>query len=123
VGESKVDKEKLTRGGRGPQGLAQDNVDLVIDGETVTVRVRAMNRGELLYGGKLNDSKGQLEMEAYILSSCLIDPEMSMEDVAAWQSSGGAMECQPAVLKIQQLSGVSKEAAKSDVPGDGEDRS
>lgn len=116
-----MDKNKLTRGGAGPAGLPQDTVDIEVDGETVTVTVRGMNRGELLHAGKLND-KGQAEMEQYVLSSCMLDPEMTVEDVAEWQASGAAMECQPVVHKINELSGVGQGAAKSGLSGDGEDR-
>lgn len=115
-----MDKALLTRGGAGPVGLPQDDVDIPGVG---TVRVRAMNRGELLHAGKLNEAKGQQAMEAYVLSSCLVDPEMSLDDVAAWQTSGAAMECQPVVAKINELSGVGKGAAKSDLHGDGDDGS
>ncbi len=55
-----MDKTLLTRGGRGPVGLPEDDVDLVIDGQAVTVRVRGMNRGEMLMLGKLSDDKGKL---------------------------------------------------------------
>jgi len=107
----------LTRGGAGPQGLPQDDVEIPGVG---TVRVRAMNRGELLMAGKLNEDKGQQAMEAYVLSACLLDPEMTLDDVAAWQTSGAAMECQPVVAKINELSGVGKDAQKSAVAGDGD---
>lgn len=110
-----MDKELLTRGGAGPAGLPQDNVEVPGVG---TLRVRAMNRGELLYAGKLNEDKGQGAMEAYVLSSCLVDPQMTLDDVADWQTSGAAMECQPVVAKINELSGVGKGAQKSDLPSD-----
>lgn len=114
-----MDKSKLTRGGAGPAGLPTDTVDITVNGEELTVQVRALNRGELLISGKIGDD-GQAAMERYILSCALLDPEMSLEDVADWQASGAAMECQPVLNKINVLSGVSKGSAKSDVPGDGE---
>lgn len=114
-----MDKEKLTRGGAGPVGLPQDDVEVLGIG---TVRVRGMNRGELLMGGKLGeDGKNQRAMERFVLSSCMVDPEMTLEDVDAWMSSGPAMEIQPVVQKINELSGVGQGAAKSGLPADGDD--
>jgi hypothetical protein len=115
-----MDKELLTRGGAGPAGLPEDDVEVPDVG---TVRVRAMNRGELLTAGKLNVDKGQRDMERYVLSSCMVDPPMSLEDVDAWFAAGPAMEVQPVVHKINELSGVGKDAAKSGVPGNGDDGS
>lgn len=117
-----MDKNKLTRGGAGPAGLPQDTVDIEIDGVTETLIVRGMNRGELLTAGQLSD-KGQRDMERYVLSSCLIDPEMTLDDVDEWFASGPGMEVQPVVHKINELSGVGKGAAKSGVPTDGENGS
>lgn len=115
-----MDKATLTRGGAGPAGLPQDTVDLVIDGETVTVTVRAMNRGELVHGGKLSNTKGQIEVERYLLSACMIDPVMTLEDVDAWMNAGAALEIQPVVEKINELSGIAQGADKSDVHSDGD---
>lgn len=114
-----MDKTALTRGGAGPVGLPEDDVEIPGVG---TVRVRAMNRGELLTAGKIGDEgRNQVAMERYVLSSCMVDPQMTLEDVDAWFASAPAMEVQPVVAKINELSGVGKGAAKSDVPGDGDD--
>jgi len=113
-----VDKEKLTRGGAGPVGLPQGEADVPGIG---TVLVRAMNRGELLMGGKLGEEgRNQAAMERYVLSSCMVDPEMTLEDVDAWMAAAPAMEIQPVVQKINELSGVGRDAAKSDLHGDGD---
>ena len=113
-----MDKTKLTRGGAGPTGLPQDDVEIPGVG---SIRVRAMNRGELLMAGKIgDDGKNQRAMEMYVLSSCVLDPEMTQDDVADWMASAPAMEIQPVVQKINELSGVSQGAAKSDVHGDGD---
>jgi hypothetical protein len=113
-----VDKEALTRGGAGPVGLPEGDAEIPGIG---TVRVRGMNRGEVLHGNKLNESGGQLALERYVLSSCMLDPRMTEDDVAAWQESGAAMECQPVLHRINELSGIGKGAEKSGVPGDGDE--
>jgi hypothetical protein len=107
-----VDKELLTRGGAGPAGLPEGDVEIEGIG---TVRVRGMNRGEVLYGNKLNETQGQLALESYVLSACMLDPKMTEADVAAWQQSGAAMECQPVLHRINELSGIGKVAEKSGV--------
>lgn len=113
--------EELTRGGTGPEGLREGNVTVLYRGTRRRVRVRAMNRGELLMSGKLNIEQGQAVMEQYVLSSCLLAPRMTREQVAKWQESGEAMECQPILTKINRLSGVGRDAAKSALSGDGAD--
>lgn len=107
-----MDKEALTRGGAGPVGLPTGEVEIEGIG---TVKVRGMNRGEVLYGNKLNETKDQLALERYVLSSCMLDPVMTEDDVAAWQQSGAAMECQPVLHRINELSGIGKGAEKSGV--------
>lgn len=112
-----MDKSRLTRGGAGPVGLPTGTVDVVIDGVNEVIEVRGMNRGEMLHLGKLSDNEGQAVAEQYMLSSCMLDPKMTMEDVADWQTSGPGMEMHPVVLKVNALSGAGKDAEKSGVPG------
>lgn len=110
-------KETLTRGGAGPVGLPEDDVEVPSIG---WVRVRAMNRGEVMHSNKLNETKGQLALEQYVLSSCMLAPQMTEADIADWQTGSAAMECQPVLRKINELSGIRQGAQKSDVPSDGE---
>lgn len=105
-----MDKCLLTRGGAGPAGLPEGEVEIPGVG---TVKVRGMNRGELLYIGKFNGDA--IASEQYVLSACMLDPQMSKEDVAAWQQSGPAMEAQHVLQKINELSGIGKDAEKSRV--------
>lgn len=110
-----MNKEQLTRGGRGPVGLPEDVVEVEGVG---TVRVRAMNRGEVLNMQSYADKKVS---EQYMLSCTLIDPAgMTMEDVADWQAASVAMEIEPVTDKVAHLSGILKDSPKSDVQSDGE---
>jgi len=113
-----VDKEALTRGGAGPKGLPEDDVEIPGIG---TVRVRALNRGEMIMVGKLSDTAGQQRAEQYMLACALLDPAgMTEADVADWQSSSVGMEIHPVVLRVNELSGATKESLKSDIPSDGD---
>lgn len=109
-----MDKERLTRGGRGPQGLPVDTIDIEVDGEVETLTVRGLNRGEMITLGKLSDDEGQEVAERYMLSCALIDPaDMTREDVAAWQESSPGMEMHPVIQLVNALSGAGKVAEKS----------
>lgn len=113
-----MDKEALTRGGAGPQGLPTAEVPIPDVG---TVTVRALNRGELIEMGKRADRDGQAVAEQYMLSCALLDPAgMTMADVADWQASSVGMEMHDVVLKVNEMSGATKESLKSDLPADGD---
>lgn len=113
----RASKEALTRGGAGPKGLPEDDVEVPGIG---MVHVRALNRGEMIHLGKLSDDKGQAVAEQYMLSCAMLDPQMTQEDIADWQTSGPGMEMHPVVMKINALSKATQEDHKSDLPGDGE---
>ena len=98
-----MDKELLFR----PR-LPEGEIDIPGVG---TVRVRGMSRWEMLTAGKL-ESKGTIAMERAMLAFGMVDPAMTEDEVAQWQKASPASEIQPVVLKINELSGLGKEAPK-----------
>jgi hypothetical protein len=105
-----MDKSALVR----PR-LSEEDVEIPGVG---TVRVRALSRAEAL---KVTDTEMPVaRMEQLLLSMAMLDPVMSEQDVAEWQSAASAGELEPITKVIQRLSGLAQGAAKSGVPGDGE---
>lgn len=95
-----------------------DTVDVEVDGETVTVTVRGLSRAEYVVATKGDD---QLQSERRLLALALVDPVMAEHDVAAWQKlPGTTMEINRVCMKVNELSGIGKDAAKSEVPGAGD---
>jgi hypothetical protein len=106
-----MDKAALTTG----RTLAEEAVPIPGVGE---VRVRALSRAEALQvTGK---EMPVAVMEQKLLSMAMVDPVMSEQDVAQWQAAASAGELEPITKVIQRLSGLQQGAAKSRVPGDGE---
>jgi hypothetical protein len=99
--------------------LEEDDVELPGLG---TVRVRALTRAEVLRGQKTHS--GTAEIERFMISTGMVDPIMTEDEVAAWQRRAPAGELDPVAYRIQQLSkmdtGADKEQYKSlrDEPGD-----
>lgn len=82
-------------------------VDVEIPGRG-TVRVRAMTRHEL-HTFKSKDS-GLVERK--VIAASLVDPVLTVEDVARWQVAAPAGELTGLIEAIQELSGLSDGAAK-----------
>jgi len=97
-----------------PSGMPEADVDVPGVG---TVRVRGLSRWELITAQKLEGKT--LEQERFILSKAMLDPQMGEDDIAAWQKVSGPMEINAVAEKVNELSGIGKGAAKSGVPGDG----
>jgi hypothetical protein len=83
-----------------------------------TVTVRALSRWEMIHVFKLESNRHKQEQAA--LAFGLVDPAMTEDDVAAWQKAAPAMEIEAVARKINELSGIGKDAAKSHVSGDGD---
>lgn len=84
------------------------------------ITVRGLSRFELLLAGKLADDKGTASMEQHMLSMAMVDPEMSVKDVEAWQKASPAGEMAPIVALVNRLSGVGQGADKSGLSEAGE---
>lgn len=94
--------------------LTEDGVEL---GGLGTVRVRALNR---LEAGLVQRVPGGWEaQERKMLALGMVDPKITEDEALRWQEAGGAGEIQKVTQKISELSGMTEEAPKSGVPGDG----
>jgi hypothetical protein len=108
-----MDASALTNPGR----IGTDTHEIDGVGE---VKFRGMTRFELHKAGQIGEQHGAAAQEAFILSCCLLDPVMSEAQVKEWQKAAPAGEIAPLQRKINVLSKIGKDAAKSDVQGDGE---
>lgn len=75
------------------------------------VEVRALTRDEVLAAQGLDTAEG----DTYIIATGMTDPELSIEDVAAWAASGDAGDLVAVSERIAELSGLKKGAEKSGV--------
>ncbi len=86
-----------------------------------TVTFRGMTRWELHEAGRIGAEHGAARQECFLLARCMVDPPMSEADVKLWQNvPGSAGEMAPLQRKINVLSKIGRDAAKSDVQSDGE---
>lgn len=83
-----------------------------------SVLVRGLSRWEMIETGKLDDNRQKQDNLA--ISYGLLEPTMDEHEIMAWRKAGAVMELERVARKINELSGVGKDAAKSDVPGDGD---
>lgn len=81
-----------------------------------TVGIRALTRGEIL---EMQDLETLAEKDDFILHKGLTDPELTMEEVAAWAEDANAGDLTAASDAIAELSGLKKGAGKSRVPRSG----
>lgn len=92
--------------------LPQETVAIPGVGEIV---VRGLSRYELLLAGKMTNDQGAALMERHMLSMAMLEPEMTIADVEAWQKASPAGEIMPVVAVVNRLSGVGQGADKSSV--------
>lgn len=105
-----MDKEALFR-----RRLPED--DVTIDG-VGTVRVRALNRGEVLLVQNL-DSRAKAEQK--MLAFGMVNPELTEADVVQWQQASPAGEIEPVSNKIAELSGILPGSVKEQYKSDGDE--
>lgn len=78
------------------------------DGDKVTVR--SLTREQAL---KITDKPMPVdELERYVLSRTMVDPEMSEDDVRVWQENSEAGEIQAVFEEVTRLSGLAKDPVK-----------
>ena len=75
------------------------------------VRFRALTRGEALE--IVGKEMPYADMERRLLSAALVDPQLTEDDVKAWQDAAPAGELEPICEAIQKLSGLEEVAAKA----------
>lgn len=107
-----ISKEKLTT-----NRITTEEVP--IPGTDDFVVVRGLSRAEMHAGKGIAERKGDQAQEAFLLSRAMVDPELTPEEATAWQAASPFGEINKVQLAINRLSGIGKDAAKSDVPGDG----
>lgn len=77
-----------------------------------TVRIRALSRGEALELRKLEDLE---EIEQRIIAAAMVDPALTLEDVARWAACSPASELEIVSEAIARLSGLDKGAERAAV--------
>jgi hypothetical protein len=76
------------------------------------VTVRGLSRQELLDAGNLAE-QGVAVMERAMLAAGMVDPALTVDEVAQWQQVSPANEIQPVVQRINELSGIGEDAVKA----------
>jgi hypothetical protein len=85
------------------------------DGSTVSIR--ALTRDEVL---ESQETATLAERDTYLISTGMLEPRMSLEDVAAWAASGDAGDLVAVSEAIAELSGLKQGAGKSRLASPGE---
>lgn len=78
-----------------------------------TVRIRGLSRAEVLELRKLDDVA---EFDRQLVSTALVEPALTVDEVKTWQENSGPLEIERLVDAIRELSGLNEGAAKSGVP-------
>jgi hypothetical protein len=82
-----------------------------------TVAIRGLTRDEVLAAQEGTDTSADRDNALVALG--MIDPKLSIEDVAAWAAAGDAGDLVAVSEAIQELSGLTEGAGKSRVAGPG----
>jgi hypothetical protein len=85
------------------------------DGSTVVIR--ALTRDEVL---ESQESDSLKDRDTFIIATGMVEPLMTIEDVAAWAATSPAGDLVAVSDAIGELSGLKQGAGKSGVPGPGE---
>lgn len=80
-----------------------------------TVTVRGLSRYEMVLASKVADGD-DLRQERMILSMAMVEPKLTEDEVETWQKMSVPGEINLVATKINELSGIGKDAGKSDVP-------
>lgn len=75
-----------------------------------TVAIRALTRDEVLTAQELGSLA---ERDNFIIAAGMTDPELSVDDVAAWAAEGDAGDLTAVTDAIAELSGLKQGAGKS----------
>jgi hypothetical protein len=82
------------------------------------MRIRALSRLEMMRAQKLDEDRPK--QEQYLLSVAVLRPVLTPGDVARWQRAASVGEIERVARRVNALSGIGKDAAKSDLSDDGE---
>jgi hypothetical protein len=88
-----------------------------------SVIVRGLSRGEITRAKAAASAKSGRErqfgeVENHFIATGLVEPEMTVEEVAEWLENAPAGDAVAVIAAIEELSGMSEGADKSGVPGD-----
>jgi hypothetical protein len=97
-----IDKEKLLA-----KRLKTETVEIPDVGDVV---VRALTRAEAFQFTE-KDLEPE-DMERRLLAAALVDPQLTLDEVAEWHSASAPGEIQPVVQAILRLSGLEVDAPK-----------
>lgn len=75
-----------------------------------TVEIRALTRDEVLAMQELDELA---DRDNFLVATGLVDPKLSVEDVAAWGASAPAGDISAISAGIAEISGLSEGAGKS----------
>lgn len=89
--------------------LPEDEVS--IEGIGV-VRVRALNRREAMETQRIEDP---VERDHLIIALGLVDPRLTVSEVAQWAEASPAGEMEPVSVRIAEMSGMLPDSAKKAV--------
>jgi hypothetical protein len=104
----------------GQAGPPEADVDLPGVG---VVRVRGLTRIEVLSVRKAADSAESVDgprllvLERKLIAAGMVDPQLSEDDVRAWQNVCPAGQLEPVTEKIQELSGLAEGSEKAAFQG------
>jgi hypothetical protein len=70
-----------------------------------TITVQALSREQLLSVGT---DLSALETEQRALAAAMVDPPMTVEDIAAWQAASPAEEMSEVIDVVYRLSGIAR---------------
>lgn len=99
-------EELLAKRATTETGFPEDVVPIPGMGE---VRVRGLSRFEAMHVQGLPNA---IKREIATIALVMLDPVMTEADVKEWMKSGRPGEFEPISQKIQELSGMDKDAAK-----------
>lgn len=100
-------------------GMSVPSEEFEIEG-VGKLTLRGMTRYEMMLVFKRQESGNQISAEQLSLSIGIVDPVMTEDDIAAWQKVAPGGLLNKVAMKINELSGLGKDAAKSDLSGDGD---
>ncbi len=117
-----MDKEiLLSRRVIDPDGPAEQDVRYVRKvklAKDVTVTVRALTRGEVRTAVEQGGGDAHLTENAFVVAA-LIDPVMTLDEVAQWLAHAPAGDSVAVSEAIAELSGMTIDAQKSRLPRNG----
>lgn len=99
-----MDKSKLLS-----KRLSTKEIRIGNDEDTVTIR--SLSREDALK--VTHKEMAVAELERFVLSRTMVDPEMSEDDVREWQRNSDAGEIQSVFEEVLRLSGLTKDSGKA----------